>query len=251
MHIKGVFFDLYGTLLMYGNVMAAWAEWQQAFYECLEDCGLTLSKESFILLSDGFFERPEPQFHDEHLTVLERRIKAFCFELGLALRKEELQQTAVAIVNAWQHYVSLDPDALPVLQALKSKKSLALISNFDYPPYIYSMLSELGLMEFFDTIVISGNVGIKKPDPRIFYFALQQTKLQPRQVVYVGDSSVDVQGAQAAGLCPIRIQRCDLDENYAFVDLKMNQESPPRIINASPDAVRTISKLSEIIELIQ
>jgi putative hydrolase of the HAD superfamily len=252
MQIKGVFFDLYGTLLMYGDLATAWSEWQRAFYECLQDCGLKLSEESFAVYCDDFFERPEPQGHDEHLTVLERRIKALGMALGLALSNEDLEKTAVAIANAWQQYVSLDPDALSVLHALKSQKSLALISNFDHPPYVHSLLSALGLTEFFESIVISGDVGVKKPDPRIFSFALQQTQLQPHEVVYVGDSSVDVQGAQAAGMCPIRIQRYELDENYAFVDLKLNQPSPPYASKESPSTdARTIATLPELIELLQ
>jgi putative hydrolase of the HAD superfamily len=252
MQIKGVFFDLYGTLLMYGDLATAWTEWQRAFYECLRDCGLILSEESFAMYCDDFFERPEPQFPEDHLTVLERRIKALGRELGLALRTKELRTTAVAIVNAWQQYVSLDPDTLPVLHALKSQKSLALISNFDHPPYVHSLLSALGLTEFFDSIVISGDVGVKKPDPRIFSFALQQTQLQPHEVVYVGDSTVDVQGALAAGMCPIRIQRYEFDENYEFVDLKLNQPSSSRAIkeSAGTDA-RTIATLPELIELLQ
>ena len=252
MQIKGVFFDLYGTLLMYGDLTTAWTEWQRAFYERLLECGLTLPETSFALHCDDFFERPEPQFPEDHLTVLERRIKALSIELGLTLNNNELEKTAVAIVNAWQQYVSLDPDTLPVLHALKAQKSLALISNFDHPPYVHSLLSALGLAEYFDSIVISGDVGVKKPDPRIFSFALQQTQLQPHEVVYVGDSTVDVQGARAAGMCPIRIQRCELDENYAFVDAKLNQPSSARVTGASPGAdARTIATLPELIELLQ
>ncbi len=251
MQIKGVFFDLYGTLLMYGNLTAAWTEWQRAFYQCLQDCGLTLSEASFALHCDDFFERPEPQFPEDHLTVLERRIKALGIELGLTLSNNELEKTAVAIVNAWQQYVSLDPDTLPVLHALKAQKSLALISNFDHPPYVHSLLSALDLTGCFDSIVISGDVGVKKPDPRIFSFALQQTQLQPHEVVYVGDSTVDVQGARAAGMRPIRIQRYELDKNYAFVDSKLNQPSSARAPNKSTGAdARTIATLPELIALL-
>ena len=40
----------------------------------------------------------------------------------------------------------------------------------------------------FDTVVISGEVGVKKPDPAIFRIALDQTGLQPQDVAFVGDS---------------------------------------------------------------
>jgi FMN phosphatase YigB (HAD superfamily) len=50
-------------------------------------------------------------------------------------------------------------------------------------------------VRFFTAIVISGEVGIRKPDPRIFHLALQRTGLQPEEVVYVGDTEEDIAGA--------------------------------------------------------
>lgn len=251
MQIQGVFFDLYGTLLMYGDIAAAWSDWQGAFYKCLQEYGLSLSKDSFLVQCHDFFQKPEPP-HDHQLTVLERRIKALGEELGVELGSTELQNTAGAIVNAWQRYISVDPKALPVLQALKSTKTLALISNFDHPPYIYALLSELGLSEFFDAIVISGEVGVKKPDPHIFQVALQQTDLQPHEVIYVGDSLEDVQGAYAAGLCPIRIQRERLDADSKIVDFYFNHQALPSVTeNATVAEARTIAQLCELIDLLQ
>jgi FMN phosphatase YigB (HAD superfamily) len=40
--IKGIFFDLYGTLLIYHHSATAWTEWQRAFYDLLRTCGLSL-----------------------------------------------------------------------------------------------------------------------------------------------------------------------------------------------------------------
>jgi FMN phosphatase YigB (HAD superfamily) len=55
--------------------------------------------------------------------------------------------------------------------------------------------------------VISDQVGIAKPDPRIFQITLEKTGLQPSEVVYVGDSVEDIQGSQAAGIHTILIRR--------------------------------------------
>ena len=250
MKIKGVFFDLYGTLLIYGNMSAAWSDWLSALYDCLRKHGLSMSKESFAQHCDSFFGRPEPASQNDGLTVAERRTQALCVDLGLALRSREiLQETATTVPNAWQRHISLDPDTLPVLQTLKPKKTLALISNFDHPPYIYSLLSELGLAGFFDTVIISGEVGVKKPDPRIFALALEQTKLRPNEVVYVGDTLDDVQGARAAGLCPILIQRNIPNENSVILDFKSNQQSSESESERLTiiDGTKTIYKLSELL----
>jgi len=55
--------------------------------------------------------------------------------------------------------------------------------------------------------VISGDVGVTKPDPRIFEPALKEAGMQACEVVYVGDTAEDVIGARGAGLIPILIRR--------------------------------------------
>ena len=177
-----------------------------------------MAKETFARRCDGFFERPEPPVRADGLTVFERRIRILWVELGLDLGNEEIQKTATACVRAWQRYITLDPEAMPVLQALKPKKRLALISNFDHPPHVHTLLSELGLTPFFEAVVVSGDTGVKKPDPQIFTPALQQTGLRAGEVVYVGDTLEDVQGAQAAGLQPIRIRRDSPSKNQVITD---------------------------------
>ena len=61
-----------------------------------------------------------------------------------------------------------------------------------------------GFFSAFDGIVISGAVGVKKPDPAIFAIALEAMDAAPEETVYVGDlPSVDVEGARAAGIAPV------------------------------------------------
>jgi len=47
MSIQGIFFDLYGTLLVYGNMKKAWSDWLSAFYHLLEKQGLIYPKNPF------------------------------------------------------------------------------------------------------------------------------------------------------------------------------------------------------------
>lgn len=64
------------------------------------------------------------------------------------------------------------------------------------------------LRPFFDAVVVSGAVGVKKPDPAIFAPALEQTGLAADEAIFVGDSlEDDVAGARAAGLRPVLIRR--------------------------------------------
>ena len=64
-----------------------------------------------------------------------------------------------------------------------------------------ALLDTLGLGRHLDFVIDSFEVGVEKPDARIFALALQQAGVEPAEAVYVGDLySVDVLGARAAGL---------------------------------------------------
>jgi HAD superfamily hydrolase (TIGR01549 family) len=65
-------------------------------------------------------------------------------------------------------------------------------------------LELIGITDFFDTISWSEEMGVEKPDARIFELALERIGARPEEVVYVGDSfEADVRGAIGAGIIPI------------------------------------------------
>jgi putative hydrolase of the HAD superfamily len=66
------------------------------------------------------------------------------------------------------------------------------------------LLASLGIAGDFEFVVDSTDVGVEKPDPRIFHLACARLGLAPGQCAYVGDLvTVDVEGAAAAGLRPV------------------------------------------------
>jgi putative hydrolase of the HAD superfamily len=98
----------------------------------------------------------------------------------------------------------LFPDAIPVLDALKGHYRLGIVSNFDRR--LYPVLDHLGIRHYFDTIVLSSEAGIDKPDPRIFIAALSALGATPAETIHVGDDPrQDWQGAEAAGLHVFRV----------------------------------------------
>ena len=242
MTINGIFFDLYGTLLVYGNMDVAWSDWLNEFHRQLRLRGLTCSIESFAKTCDRFYSKGEPMPRQHNLTVFEQRIQNLCFDLQMHPRVEEIKEIATKVANTWQKHIPLDSEALQVLHTLHRSKKLALVSNFDHPPHVRSVLSEFGLTHFFDSVVISGDVGVKKPDPRIFDLALDQTGLKPEEVIYVGDTEDDVKAARAANIVPILIQR--KNEGNAF-DFRIDEHSLAE--KELTVDVRRITKLSELI----
>jgi HAD superfamily hydrolase (TIGR01509 family) len=212
--IRGVFFDLHGTLLLSSDLSAAWEEWHEAFHAHMTECGLEMSREEFAHYAEDLFEKPEPEYEDAEMSLFERRVKDLGNRLGLDIELERVRRTVEYIIGVWQRDMYLDPEAHDVLRALRSRFKIAMITNWDHAPRIPKLLSELEIDEYFEEVVISDEVGVAKPDPAIFHVALEKTGLEPSEVAYVGDSPEDVQGSQAAGVHPILIRRDALRENW-------------------------------------
>ncbi len=131
--IRGIFFDLYGTLFVYGDMNRAWAKWLNSFYFSLREHGLVLSKDDFSNVCDRFFSKDEPESTEQHLTVLEKRMKSLCSSLDITMCDADIRAVADVIADAWQEEITLDPHCIPILDELKEAKTLALVSSFDHP----------------------------------------------------------------------------------------------------------------------
>lgn len=200
MEVSGIFFDLYGTLLKYGDMQAAWIAWFDALHRTLSGDGRPVDRETLWEACRGLLGEAEPPCIEDGFTVYERRLERFFKRQSLCRDAHVVKQAATETVTAWSRYVSVDPDAASVLQALSEHYVLGLVSNFDHPPHIHTVLKETGLNHWFKSIVISGEVGVKKPSPRILLMAAQATGLKPEEVAYVGDSREDMEAARAAGM---------------------------------------------------
>jgi putative hydrolase of the HAD superfamily len=83
---------------------------------------------------------------------------------------------------------------------------LGIISNFD--SRIYTVLQSLELRDFFQSITISTQAGVAKPEPKIFAIALEKHHCPPAAAWHIGDSiKEDYQAANTAGLRGIWINR--------------------------------------------
>lgn len=91
-------------------------------------------------------------------------------------------------------------DAKRVVKTLSKKFKLGIISN-GFPDVQYRKLRVLGFENLFQCIMLSGEIDILKPDPRIFLKATNLLAVQPEESLYVGDSyNVDIVGAKKAGM---------------------------------------------------
>ena len=215
--IKGVFFDLHGTLLVPTDIDAAWDDWLTAFHSCMRERGLKMSRDEFKELIGDLFDRPAPDPRDADASTFERRVIDLGERLGLEIDIEYSRWMVDHVIGVWHGYFRLDPEARAVLEYLKPRFSIALITNWNHAPWIYRLLSEHEIGGYFDSVTVSDEVGASKPDPRIFRAALEGTGLEPHDVVFVGDSPEDVRGAMAAGIQPILISRDRPIKNWSQV----------------------------------
>jgi putative hydrolase of the HAD superfamily len=89
----------------------------------------------------------------------------------------------------------------PLLERLARRHRLAVVSNFDYTPTALAILDAAGVRELFAAIVVSDEVGWRKPRADIFEEAVRRTGVDPRRTLFVGDrADIDVAGAHGVGM---------------------------------------------------
>lgn len=87
-----------------------------------------------------------------------------------------------------------------VIELHKRGYKLGIIANTITETEIPDWLAADGLTEYFDAIILSSKLGIRKPNPEIYLEAARRIAVEPAKCVYVGDNPVrDVEGARAAG----------------------------------------------------
>jgi putative hydrolase of the HAD superfamily len=111
-------------------------------------------------------------------------------EAGIA---EHMRQLAQAMEFPESHRALLD--------RLRHRYRLGIISNFDHGPTVETALAAHGIRDRFETVVVSADIGWRKPRPEIFREAFRRMGIGPTDAIFVGDTpEVDVLGAQGVGM---------------------------------------------------
>jgi putative hydrolase of the HAD superfamily len=159
-----------------------------------------------VLAEMSFYRAHHHEGRDEaSLAELRRRCALVLGErlpAAAALSAEELTEALLDSLRFTPF-----PDAAPALAQLRAAGlRLAVVSNWDCS--LTAVLGGLGLAAAVDAIVVSAEVGARKPDPRIFRVALEQLGCEAGKALFVGDSlETDVLGARAAGLRALLLDR--------------------------------------------
>jgi len=114
---------------------------------------------------------------------------------------------------------AIDTGLLDTIRSLRPQYKVGLISNAWSGLRVY--ISRNGFADIFDHMVISAEVGMMKPDPQIYYHALEQFGVIPQEAVFLDDFEENITGAQAIGMNAIHFT----DPRQAIQQLKSMLDS--------------------------
>lgn len=117
---------------------------------------------------------------------------------------ERIAASLDAYFSAFLDYCRLIPGTLSLLKNLKTRYRLGLLSNFTHAPACRQLMEVLGLTPFFDVVLISGDLGYRKPHPLTFDRLVDALGAARSRILYVGDNvDADIKGAVQAGIRPV------------------------------------------------
>lgn len=201
MTVSAVVFDWGGTLSVWANadMIDMWrlAARHLAPHAEEEVCA------QLVAVEQAFFDRISV---DQRSTTLAELLAAASTELGLDVAEAVLEEAALHHLDSWTPHIVHDPDAQPVLAALKARGiKTGLLSNTHWPRAFHEhFLERDGLAEHLDVRTYSSELTHTKPHPIAFRSVLRELGVLPAETVFVGDRLYDdVFGAKANGLTAV------------------------------------------------
>ena len=210
--LRAVLLDLGDTLVHLSK------PWDDVFQANLESLYNYLTKKGLQVDFQRFGETFVRAFEDASATsdfykieipmqdIISKVLRKSKLEfLGVDLVEEATMEFYRPEVEDWQTY----PDTIETLTALQGAGfKMGLISNSKSDWFVHAILRELGLKRFFEVIVTSAALRIRKPRAEIFTRVLAALGVGAAETVFVGDSlHADVSGAKILGIHTIHVER--------------------------------------------
>lgn len=174
---------------------------KQAFLRALEEYKLDVDKEESLKLYSQINKHIWEEFERGEITADRLRVERF----ERFLKKIKIDFDAVSFSKAYAKFLGegayLFDDSVEVIDYLSKKYKLALVTN-GLKDVQKSRISKTPLKDYFQELIISDEIKISKPDPRIFDYALDKLDhMDKSKVLMIGDSlTSDMQGGINAGI---------------------------------------------------
>lgn len=181
-----------GHVLTYQGIALSRHEVRDVYYQTLTQ-QRDSSSEAFpefdaVQIWRSIIERHATDFTRSLETAKLERLPLFLAELTRGISRRRLR---------------LYPHVREVLTTLRSRYPLAIITDAQ-SAWARGELNQVGLLGCFDTVVVSGDHGFRKPDPRLFQFALDRMNVRADKTMYVGnDRYRDIYGAGRLGMITV------------------------------------------------
>jgi HAD superfamily hydrolase (TIGR01549 family) len=239
---RAVIFDYIGTLVNCRNYTLDASK--QNLHKSLMAEGFDFDEEKFIVAYDVAHEKYRKVRYGQlrEVTNAVWVSEALC-NLGFKVSADD-HRIKAALNVFFQDFIDtleLREGAKKLVKQSKEQCKVALISNFTHAPVIYKSLRKMGISEFFNVVVVSEEVGWRKPSAKIFQTALKKLQIEPFEAVYIGDSPIeDIKGAKEAGLRTIFVA----SQFNRLKDLKESKQEPYKI---AKDLTEICKRLSQIL----
>ena len=175
------------------------------------------------------------EFPNRERFKLMLRSMSIAIDPNAELAADEMVRAHMEGLASAVKFPEKNEDAL--IDVRKKGYRMAIISNFDYAPTAYSLLKKFRIERFFEKIVISEEVGWRKPKPVIFMRAIELLGIKPEEAIFVGDNfRADICGAKGVGMDAVWLNK----KNEAVENL--NPE-PDYIIPSFPDIAEILPAL--------
>ena len=219
MDIKHIFFDLDHTLWDFDKNS------ELCFKQIFKEQGITINFELFLETYIPINFNYWRLFREEKIGKEElryKRLKDTFDGLKYNINDDLIYKISDNYITYLPNHNYLIEGAVDILEYLSKKYQLHIITN-GFKEVQYLKIEKSEIKKYFNTIVTSECVGVKKPNPAIFKHALQQAKVTAKHSVMIGDSyEADVLGAFNFGMLPIyfNIEKKEESNEKGFITIK-------------------------------
>ena len=194
--VTDVFFDLDHTLWDFEKNSAL------TFEKILYEQSVSVDLEQFLTIYVPVNLAFWKLYRDEKIGKEElryQRLKTTFDELQYPIEDEKIDRLAIDYIAHLSNYNHLFPNTMDILEYLKPKYNLHVITN-GFQEIQEKKMRNSGILNYFKHVVNSEMAGVKKPNPYIFQMALTRAGVHPECAIMVGDNlEADILGAQAVG----------------------------------------------------
>ena len=192
MQIKHIFFDLDHTLWDFETNSA------KAFDFIFKDNKVEVDLNSFLRIYAPINHSYWKLYREEKVSKKDlryKRLKETFDILNYSITDDLINHLAIVYIDNLPNYNMLFEGTIDVLDYLSPKYEMHIITN-GFEEVQTKKMENSGIIKYFNKIITSESVGVKKPNPRIFDYALQSANARAEQSIMIGDNyEADVQGA--------------------------------------------------------